>query len=201
MGAAATRPWTDAMLMIDPPDSCTIIWRAAAAASTKQAFMLISTTRRNSAGSWCSAGVTASVVPALLTTMSIRPNSATARSTRPGDLGVVGHVARGGVDRVVGRGEFLEPVDAAGGRQDDGPVRGEDLAESVPDAAGGAGDDGDAAVEAEVGRVEFHGGRFYRRAACAYGRHRSGRIASAPEGTTATPWEHHRNPRSCSTSA
>ena len=78
----ATIPSIEATLTMLPPRPWLIISRAAAADSTNAEVRLTSSTRRNWAGSCSWARTTASVVPALLTTMSGPPCSAATSTTR-----------------------------------------------------------------------------------------------------------------------
>ena len=109
-------------------------------------------TWRNCSGVSRVAG-TAVPMPALLTRMSTRPNSAIAASTSAvqdvgvGDVG--GHRQRPAPGRPHQRGGLLEPVGAPGAEGDVGAGLGEALGEGHAEAAGRAGDHRDLAVEPE----------------------------------------------------
>ena len=124
-------------------------------------------TCRNCSGVSRVAG-TAVPMPALLTRMSTRPNSAIAASTSAwhvlgvGDVGGDRERPATGVAHQLGG--LLEPVDPAGAEHHVGAGLGQRLRERDPEAAGGAGDDRHLVVEPE--QVEH--GRSWRGPYCSW---------------------------------
>ena len=98
--------------------------------------------------------------PTLLTTMSSRPNSSTAVSTRPATASRSERSAGTTTARAATllhlRGDVVELVGGAGGDHDVGAGLGQGERRGGPDAAPGGGDDGDTVVETEA--VEQHAG-------------------------------------------